>query len=130
MKRKQIQKIVELAVKGVLTDGKLSESKVIKVIKVFKSRPKSESIALISTFLKAIKREQERTTLIVEAASPLLKTEMNKIKEKLKSEYLILNSEFKINTSLIGGIKVKIKDHIFEDSIMSRINQLKEAIIN
>lgn len=130
MNKKQTKKIVDQAVKAVFIDGKLSESKALKAIKVFKSRPRFESITLLSSFLKGIKREQERTTLVVEAATPLTKSEIDGIKRKLSSEFLIINSEFILNPSLLGGIKVKIGDHIFEDSIMSRLTQVKEVLTN
>lgn len=126
--KKQIKIIVEKCVDDSFKDGRLIEGKALKYIKLFKSRSSAEAIGLLSEFLKELKYRIDSTTMTVESPIPLFKSDMDKIKRKFSSGYLILDSKLVLNPSLMGGLRVKIGDHLFEDSIRSRMEQVAEAI--
>ena len=126
--KKQIQLIIDKAIEASFKEEKLIESKVLKFVKLFKSESKTESLMLLSSYLKALKYRLDSTTLLVEAAVPLSKPEVDKIRRKFSSEFKIINTQFKLDPSLLAGIRVKIGDQVFEDSIKSRINQVAQVI--
>src|SRR3989344_72946 len=85
------------------------------------------SLAL-SEFIKGLKREINKSSLIVESAvetSPLLQKEIIKT---ISQHYKIINSQFIINTSLLGGLRVKIGDTLIDNSIRDKVDQLRERI--
>lgn len=127
---KQLKQVVNMALDDSFVKGKLNEKNAQKVIKLFKAQPRSEAIALLTNYLRGIKQRLERVTMVVESPTSLSTSEMNKIKTKFGSQFSILNSQFNLNPSLLGGLRVKIGDYIFEDSIKSRINQVKEAVLS
>ncbi|VEU59247.1 F0F1 ATP synthase subunit delta [Mesomycoplasma neurolyticum] len=51
---------------------------------------------------------------------------VNKIKEKINCEIHLVNE---IDTSLIAGIKIEIENHIFENSIISKLEGIKDYIL-
>jgi F0F1-type ATP synthase delta subunit len=128
--QKQLRKIVEIAVKNSAKDGKLMENQVKKYVAVFKKLSKPEAIAALSLYLKGIKRILDQHTLVVESAEKLSTQELDKVKKRMDLRFKIYDLRFKINPALLGGVKIHVGDWIFEDSIKSRIDQVKGVIIN
>lgn len=64
-------------------------------------------------------------------SNPLLtKVEIDKITSKYSNDFgYKLESINKLDTSLIAGVKVVIDDKVFENSIKSRIEQLREELL-
>lgn len=126
--RKQIESIIDKAIKASFQDGKIMEKKALGFVKLFNAQPRMEAIELLSNFLKRIKLFLNSTTMIVESTIPLSLRQKNSVKRKFSLRFTITNSEFKLNPQLLGGLKIKVGDHIYDDSIISRIYQVKEAI--
>ena len=82
---------------------------------------------MISNYLKGLKRELSKTTLIIESATPLSSTEMNQIKKNFASKF-INHQSLTINHSLLGGLRVKIGDEVYDYSVSGKLKQVKEAI--
>lgn len=127
---KQLRKVVEQAVKNSAEDGKIMENQVKKYVTAFKKLSRSEAVAALSLYLKGIKRILGQHTLVVESAEKPSFHQVQMIKKTLNTKYIIHNTKLQLNPSLLGGIRVKIGDTIFEDSIRSRINQIKGVIKN
>lgn len=126
--RKQIESIVDKGVKACFKDGKLLEKKALGFVNLFKAQPRMEAIKLLSKFLIRMRVALNSTILIVESTIPLSKKQKDIIKRKLSLRFTITNSEFKLNSQLLGGLRIKVGDYIYDDSIRSRIYQVKEAI--
>ncbi|MBI3103636.1 F0F1 ATP synthase subunit delta [Candidatus Daviesbacteria bacterium] len=126
--RKQIRNIVEKSVKASFREGKLIEKKAATFVKLFNSQPKAEAIQLLSQLLKRMKLEINSATLIVESVIPLSKKQKDIIKKKFSAKFTVTNSQFKINPQILGGLRIRVGDHIYDDSIKMRIYQVKEAI--
>lgn len=126
--RKQIESIVDKGVKACFKDDKLLDKKALGFVNLFKSQPKMEAIKFLSEFLKRMRVALNSTSMLVESTIPLSKKQKDIIKRKFSLRFTITNSEFKLNPQLLGGLRVKVGDHIYDDSIRSRIYQIKEAI--
>ena len=50
-----------------------------------------------------------------------------KVSSKLNKKVELTNS---INPSIIGGVKIVVNDTVFDNSVESRINALKQELIN
>lgn len=110
--------------------GKLDENVAKKFIKSFKSLPLGEAIPSITCYLRALKMEINKTTLIVMSASKITTSQQNSIENALKKEFKILETKSEINPSILGGVKVKIGDIIFDNSLKAKLNQVVQAINN
>lgn len=125
---KQIRAIVNKATDVSFKDGKLQEGKVLTFIKLFKSQSRTEAIKLLAEYMKRLRLIINSTTMIVESVIPLSQKDKTSLKKKFSSSFKIQNTQYRLNPSLLGGLRVRIGDYISEDSIMSRINQIGEAI--
>lgn len=125
---KQIKSIIDKTILVSFKNNKPLEKKALKFVNLFKSQPRMEAIKILSEYLKRIKLRVNSTTMIVESTIPLSKKHQDIIKKKMTPGFTITNSEFKLNPELLGGLKIKLGDDIYDDSIRSRIYQVKEAI--
>lgn len=129
-KNKLLLNLVRKAVHVSFKDGKLQEKKINSFIRGFKKLDTSDAIFALSEYVRGLKRELNKRTLEVEAAAPLSGKEMERVQRALHSTFHILHSTFKLNASLLGGIRLKIGDVILDSSISSKVDQVKKAIIN
>ncbi len=79
-KNKRLDPIIEKAIKASFKEGRLMEVQVLRLVNTFKKLPRTEAIYLVSGYLKNLKRELAKSTLVVESAIPLSKLELAKIK--------------------------------------------------
>jgi F0F1-type ATP synthase delta subunit len=129
MKRiKKLDPIIEKAVKASVKEGKILEPEVKKILATFKKLPNVEAIYLMSGYAKGLKREQAKSTLILESAIPLTESEITQIKNSLGKKLAISDYRLSINEELLGGVKAKVADSVYDFSVKGKIQQVKEAI--
>lgn len=121
---KMVKKLIDLS----FYDGKIVEGKVIRAIKLLKSFPRSQSIFALSEYLKGLKRKEREHTMYIESTIPLSSTQINKIKKIVEKKVKITKILLNLNTEILGGFKLKVGDEIWDESVMGKIKQVKEAI--
>lgn len=136
-KGKQLQKLVKKLVGVSFKDGKIIESAATKSILALKTLPKNEAIEALSEYLKELKRLERAHTLYIETTIPLPVIQLNKIKKIVEKKAMPDGRQVKItkivtniNTEILGGFKLRIGDEIWDESILGKINQVKEVIIS
>src|SRR3989344_7870595 len=127
--KKQLKKIITKLVEVSFKDGKMVESQVTKSIKVLKLLPKYDAILALSEFLKELKRLERKHTIFIETSIPLLPAHLKKIKKIMDKRVKITKVVAKINPEILGGFKLRVGDEIWDDSLVGKINQVKEAIV-
>lgn len=127
-KDKHLQKLINNLAKSCFKDAKIMESQVIKSIKILKMLPKSAAILALSQFLKEVKRRQRQHTMTIEALVPLSPTQIQKIKKIMEKK--ISNVIVNINPEILGGFRIKVGDEIWDESVLGKLSQVKEAIIS
>lgn len=128
MRKKYLQKMINKLAAISFRDGSLVESQVVKTIKLLKLQPASEAIQALSEYLKRIKRRQRQHTMYVETVIPLSPTQIKKMKKIVEKKVKITKVVTHINPDILGGFKLKVGDNIWDESILGKINQVKEAI--
>ncbi len=136
-KSKHMQKIIRSLVRTSFKDGKIVESQIVKSIKILKSLPKSVAIGALSEFLKEIKRKEKEHTLFIEVTTPFNSSQVKKIKNIVEKKILPAGRQVKIskvllsiNPEILGGFKLKVGDGIWDESILGKMNQVKEVIVH
>lgn len=129
MKRnKFLQKIIKKLVGLSFKDGRLVEVMVTRSIKVLKSFPKAEAIEALSEYLRLLKRKEREHTLYIESTVPLSPLQISKVKKIVEKKNKITKILVSLNPDILGGIKLKIGDEIWDETISGKIMQIKEAI--
>lgn len=111
-------------------DGKILESQIVKSIKVLKSLPKYEAIQALGEYLKGLKREERAHTMYIETIIPLSPAHLKKIKKIIEKKVKVTKVITSINPEILGGFKLRIGDEIWDESVLNKLNQVKEAIVH
>lgn len=134
-KDKHLLKIVRILARDSFSDSKLVEAKVTRAIKTLKALPRSKAIFAIQEFLIALKRKEREHTLYIEATQPLSGSQIQKLKqvvEKKESKLLLRKKITRVlvnlNPQVLGGIRLKVGDEIWDETVAGKITQIKEAI--
>lgn len=122
--KKQAIKAAQLSFKS----GELEESVAKKFIKSFKSLPVGEAVPSLLHYYQALKREIGKTTLTIESAVKIPSSTAQSIERSLKNEFKILKTITETSPSILGGVKVRIGDVIFDNSLKAKVSQIGEVL--
>ena len=109
--------------------GKLVEKKAEGYINELKSLSTPKAIVALSEYLKGVKREMKKSALEIETAIELSEPQIKEITKSMEVRYQINEVKTNLNSSLFGGIRIKIGDVVLDDSVSRRIAQVKEVIL-
>lgn len=90
--------------------------------------PPSQAIQALFYYLQGLKREIKRFTLEVESITTLTPSQLQEIVSRVKSRYQISQVKTVLNPQLLGGLKIHVGDQVFDDSLLRRMEQLREVI--
>lgn len=127
-KSKLLQKTITKLVEASFQDGKILEHQVTRAIRLLKTLPGTEAIWTLSEYLKQLKRKEREHTMYIETAIPLSPSQIKNAKKILEKKVKISKVLVSINPEILGGFKLKIGDAIWDESILGKLNQVKEAI--
>lgn len=127
MKRqKRLERLVDKDILTSFDKNGLIKSQVIKFVAGFKKLSLGEALYSLSYYLKGLKRELSKRTVLIETATPLSLREAQKIAAKLG--YKDTPVQTRINSEVLGGLRVIVGDHVYDYSIKGKVNQIKEVI--
>lgn len=122
--KKTISKLVEMSFK----DGRMLEAQVTRSIKSLKTLPRYEVIQALSEYLKGLKRKEREHTMYIKSVAPLSPAQFKKVKEIVERRTKITKVSVNIDPEILGGFKLRIGDQIWDESVLGKIQQVKEAI--
>ncbi len=128
MIKKQLKKTIDRLVEGSFTDGKMIEGKIIKAIKLLKGLGKTDAILAMSEYLSGLKRIERKHTMYIETAIILSLSQIKKAKKIVEKRVKITKIKTVVNPDLLGGFKLKVGDEVWDESVLEKLNQIKEGI--
>ena len=109
-------------------DGLMNEATVRLVAdKIAADKPRNY-LALLTAFTELVRLERAAHTATITSAVPLTAKEQAAITAKLNAREAGLNYEWKVDSSLIAGLTVKVGDNVTDASIRTRIEQLTKNL--
>lgn len=125
---KLLQKTITKLIEASFKEGKILEFQVVKSIKLLKSLPKYQAIWTLQEYLKQLKRKERQHTMYIETVIPLADWQIKKAKKIVEKRVKVTKVKLLINPQILGGFKLKVGDNIWDESILGKLNQLKEEI--
>lgn len=109
-------------------DGLMNEATVRLVAdKIAADKPRNY-LALLTAFTELVRLERAAHTATITSAVPLTAEEQAAITAKLNAREAGLNYEWKVDSSLIAGLTVKVGDNVTDATIRTRIEQLTKNL--
>ncbi len=110
-------------VNGQLDDNRLRDL----VSKLIASQPRDYR-AILAAIQRLARLEAARREVLVESATPLTATEGQQVVAGLKKDYGDnLMIQYKTNPELLGGLRIKVGDDVFDGSVAGRLDRLSKA---
>jgi F-type H+-transporting ATPase subunit delta len=123
--RKSSRQLLKLS----FTDGKLDEGKVNQMVQTVLTEKPRHYGELLKDYQRLVRLEVEKRHALVESATELNSNMSNLLITKLKARYGDdLTIEFKTNPTLLGGLRVKLADDVWDGSVRNRLRTLQEQI--
>lgn len=109
-------------------DGLMEESIVRQVADQIAEEKPRNYLALLTAFTELVRLEQDSRTATITSAVPLTAGEQADIVARLNARQPGLHYEWKVDSSLIAGLTVKVGDNVTDASIRTRIEQLSKIL--
>lgn len=126
---KESRKISRQLLRLSFTDGKLDQEKVSHMVQSVLSEKPRHNLDILKNYQRLLRLEVEKRHAVIESATPLNGSMGDRIVANLRSRYGDdLTTEFRTNPELLGGLRIKIGDDVWDGSVRSRLSQLQEQI--
>lgn len=124
-KNKKLDKIINKAVTASIKGSNIDQTKVALFSKSFKNLALTDAVYTLTQYKKGLAEFINKHTLTISAPVELPQETMNKIKQSTNSKLEIRNLKFHLDSSLLAGFKFKIGDEVFDNSLRSTLESLK-----
>lgn len=110
------------------TDGRLDETKLRKVIASLVANAPREYKAILAALQRLTRLELERREVTVESAVALDADTRGRVVEGLAKQYgpdLVV--QYKTTPELLGGLRIRVGNDVFDGSVQGRLTRLANA---
>jgi F-type H+-transporting ATPase subunit delta len=126
---KEARKVSRQLYRHSFTSGKLDEEKISNMVQtVLATRPR-RYLDVLKDYQRLLQLETDKRHAVIESATPLNRSLGDQIVANLRVRYgEDLTTEFRTNPELLGGLKIKIGNDVWDGSVKSRLSQLQEQL--
>lgn len=109
--------------------GKTSETRLKKFLSILSKEKSAKAREILSYLEKLLLIEKKNNQLVLESAFPLTKEERKNIQTYFESKFTKNLDVVEVeNKDLISGIKIKLSDNIWENTVQSNLEKLKGSV--
>ena len=99
------------------------------VEKVIADKPRNY-LGILTSFQRLLRLEMEKRHAIVESATPLPETDQVTVTADLQLRHgSDITTEFRTNPDLLGGIRIKLGSTVWDGSVKSRLEALRDKVL-
>lgn len=109
-------------------EGKLDEGKLRHVIKAVSERKPRNFQGILVSLHRLVRLDLAQRHVLIESATELDSATAENIKNKMVSQHGEgLTFEYKINPALLGGIRIRKGDDVWDGSVKAKIDRITNA---
>lgn len=110
------------------SDGRLDEAKLRICIRKLSTDKPRDYRGILSALKRLVRLEMERRHVVVESATDLDTATRERVASGLAAKYgTDLTYEYRVNPDLLGGLKVRVGNDVFDGSVKGRLDRLAQA---
>ena len=110
------------------TGGRLDEAKLSTAIKMIVAAQPRDYRGILSALKRLLRLELDRRHVVVESAAPLDFPSQQRVVSGLTAKYGDdLTFEYRVTPELLGGLKVRVGNDVFDGTVKGRLDRLTEA---
>jgi F-type H+-transporting ATPase subunit delta len=126
---KEARKVSGALFRNSFTEGKLDKEKISHMVETLLAEKPRHYVDALKDYQRLIRLETEKRHAVVESATQLNSALADQIVTNLRRRYGDdLTTEFRTNPDLLGGLRIKIGDDLWDGSIKTRLRKLQEQL--
>ncbi len=126
---KESRKLSRQLFRSSFSDGRLDAAKVRHAMQTMIAAKPRAYVDVLKDFQRLIRLEAEKRHAVIESATELNSQTSQQVLTDLKSRFGDdLVADFKTNPNLIGGLRIKIGNDVWDGSVRQRLNRLEEEL--
>ncbi len=108
-------------------DGRLDEGRARTAIGIIVNKKPRDYRGMLVALRRLIRLEVERRNVTIQSAEPLSQEEVARVQASLCEQYgADLTFETSVQPDLLGGLKIRIGNDVFDGSVKARIERLTQ----
>ena len=108
--------------------GRLDEAKLSASIRELAQEKPRDYRGILAALKRLVRLDMERRHVIVESAGELDQNSRDRIVSGIAVKYGVgLTFEFRTNAELLGGLKIRVGNDVFDGSVKGRLDRLANA---
>ena len=124
---REARRLSRQLVKLSFTDGKLDQEKITKMVGSLVTEKPRQDVEVLKDYQNLIRLEIQKRQATVESAVDIDQGLKEKIAANLRSRYGDdVTVDYKLNPDLLGGLRIKIGDDVWDGSVRQRLNRLQQ----
>ncbi|HEX4085082.1 MAG TPA: F0F1 ATP synthase subunit delta [Chthoniobacteraceae bacterium] len=126
---KEVRKVSKELFQASFTNGQLDAGKVRNIAtRVVAEKPR-HYVDILKNYHRLIRLELDKRHAVIESATELSQETSAQVLRDLKSKYgESLTTDFRINPSLIGGLRIRVGSDVWDGSIRCRLDHLDQEL--
>ena len=110
-----------------MVDGRLDNDRLRTVANEIEQKKPRHYVQMLKFITRLTKLEVARHHAIVDSADELSETQRKEISSNLVKKFGPITTEFRHSPALIGGLRIKLGSNVWDGSIQSRLETLKQS---
>ena len=121
--RRQSKELFALA----MVDGRIDSSRLRLIADGIVEKKPRHYLQMLKFLTRLAKLEAAEHHALIESATPLAEAIRAEISSSLATRFGPITSEFRHNPDLLGGLRVRIGSNVWDGSVQSRLETLKQS---
>lgn len=121
--RRQSKELFDLA----MVDGRLNADRLRLIFAEIAGRKPRSYVQMLKFLARLARLEAARHHAVIESAAPLAEAIRAEITASLIARFGEITAEFHHNPGLIGGLRIRLGSDVWDGSIQSRLETLKQS---
>jgi F-type H+-transporting ATPase subunit delta len=110
-----------------MVDGRLDADRIRRIATEITDRKPRFYVQMLKFLTRLARLEAAQHHAIIESATPLADSIRAEITSSLVARFGEITAEFHSNPELIGGLRVRLGSNVWDGSIQSRLESLKQS---
>jgi F-type H+-transporting ATPase subunit delta len=109
-------------------DGSVDDKKIRELVTLFVEQKPRNYLAILTYLTRLLELAQEENTVRVESAAPLADKGASVFADLEKRYGPATRTYYEVNPKLLGGLKIRRGNNIWDGSLSGRLDRLQQAL--
>jgi F-type H+-transporting ATPase subunit delta len=126
---REIRRLSHEMVRASFTDGQVDPGKISSLVQSLIEKKPRHYISILKNYKRLIRLQLQKRHARIESANELSPEVRSQIINSLQRKYGgDVTTEFVINSTLLGGLRIRVGSDVWDSSVRNRLQRLQEDL--